>query len=99
MGPRLVDRISSSAGSTNTSIDRLSHASIHSLIGQAVGLGVAGAERVIDLETIQGAGQPAGLLPKREQAWILYLVLAFHLLDHELRVGNHPQAPGAAFRR
>src|SRR5215469_5731597 len=76
---------------------RVSHALVHGLVGQAVGLSVAAAQGMRDLETLKLTCEPPGLFPERAQCGTGYLVLAFHLFDHEFRIGDNPQLGDAVF--
>src|SRR5215470_9816655 len=57
-------------------------------VRQAIGLFVAGAQRMTNREAAEAAGHRFCLLEKRNEVGMLHAVDAEHLLDEQLRVGN-----------
>ena len=76
---------------------RFAHASVHGFIGEAIGFLIPCPQGVADFEAIETGGAAAGFLPKRAERWAGDFVGAFHLLDHQFRVGNDAQTAGAVF--
>jgi len=74
-----------------------SHAFVHGIVGQLVGLLVAAAQGVADLEAGNGARELSGFLKQRPQDGAGDFVLALHLLDHQFGVGDHAQVLHVVF--
>ena len=76
---------------------RFAHAAVHGVVGELVGMLVAAAEGVADLEAIDAAGELSGFFKERAEDGAGYLVLALHLLDHQLGVGDDAEALDVVF--
>ena len=65
-----------------------SHAAVHGLVGERVGVLVFVAQGVGDLKGVEPGDAVAGLLPQGLQVRGVDLVLALDLLDHQLGIGD-----------
>ena len=70
------------------------HALIHGVVGELVGFLVTTPKGVCDLKSLESSCKAFGFFPKRDQTGIFDLVDTLHLLDHQLGIGDHAQAPG-----
>ena len=68
------------------------HASVHGLVGEAVGVFVFVAEGVGDLEGFESGDAVFGLLPEGPEVGGVDFVLALDLLDHQFGVGDDAEA-------
>jgi hypothetical protein len=68
------------------------HATVHGLVGEAIGVLVFVAEGVGDLEGFESGDAVFGLLPEGPQVGGVDFVLALDLLDHELGVRDDAEA-------
>ncbi len=82
------------AGGLGTGVTTLvaAHATVHGLVGEAVGVFVFVAEGVGDLEGFQFGYAVFCLLPEGSQIRGVDLVLALDLLDHQLGVRDDAEA-------
>lgn len=75
------------------------HASVHSVVGELVGFLVAAAQGVDDFEALELVGEAVGFNPEGAQVRAVDFVLALHLLDHELGVGDDAECGVPVFDR
>ncbi len=72
---------------------RPAHTAVHGQICQPVRMAVLLPQNMLDLKVVKLRDAAPRLLVERAKFGAVHAILALHLLDHEFRVGDDPQAP------
>ena len=86
-----------SGSPSNGGLRHSSRAFVHGFVGELVGVLVSAAEGVANFEAGDAAGELSCFFKERAEDGAGYLVLALHLLDHQLGVGDDAEALDVVF--